>query len=205
MEINWLQIGIGALSGGLAGAFLKQFFDNRRNRLQPISYSVELKPFYDLDAHSIIPSKIILKENNQEYSFTNLIIGSLSIKNTGLVDYSKFSFGLTLDDDANFINIKQEDQHRHHTASYSVTPAISNEAGIVDITLEPFNRKNIYKFDFLISAKGYYPSINDMTLDITSTQAVKLIKISDTKAIDLAFEIVKPIIQLGPIRISLGR
>jgi hypothetical protein len=205
MEINWVQIGIAASTGGLAGALLKQFFDNRRNRLQPITYSFELKPFYDSDSHSIIPSRIILKEDNQEFSFSNLVIGTLKIKNSGILDFPIFSFGLTLDDDTKFINIKQQDQHRHHSSAYSITPTINNQVNIIDIALEPFNRKNIYEFNFLISVTGYYPTIEDMTFEVSSKQAVKLIKISNSKSIEMAFEIVKPIIQIGPIKISVEK
>src|SRR5215203_2697653 len=124
METNWFQLGATLVGGGLTGAFVKQLFDNKRNRLQPIEYFFKIKPFYDIAAHSIIPSKIILKEDGKEYPFTNLVIGNLTIKNTGSLDFPKFSFGMTLDDDATFINMKQEDEHRHSQASYNNMPSI---------------------------------------------------------------------------------
>ncbi len=41
-EINWIQAGIGFLSGGAFGAFIKQYFDNKKNRIQPIKHLIDL-------------------------------------------------------------------------------------------------------------------------------------------------------------------
>jgi hypothetical protein len=205
MEINWIQIGFGALTGGLTGALTKQYFDNRKNRLQPISYSIELKSFYNSDEHSIIPSKIILKENDQDYSFCSLYIGSLNIINSGSVDFSNFTFGLTIDEDAKFINIKQEELHRHHKATFNILPTITNQTSILDVMLDPFHRKKTYKFNFVIASNSYIPSIECLSLELTTTQSVKLIKISKDKSIDITFDIAKTLLQIGPIKVTLSR
>lgn len=204
METNWYQIGTALFGGGLMGAFVKQFFDNRRNRLQPIEYSFELKPFYDVSAHSIIPSRIILKEDGKEHPFTNLVIGSLTIKNTGSIDFSSFSFGLTLADDATIINIKQEDDHRHHLAKYDSTPSISNPLSKIDITLTPFNRKNTYNFNFLISSK-YGTEAEDIDFNVSSTQAVKLINVKSDRLLKVSLEVIKPLLKIGPVSIGFEK
>lgn len=205
MEINWIQIGIGAASGGLAGALLKQFLDTQKNRLQPINYSFEMKPFYDSTSHSIIPSQIILKEGNMEYSFKNLIIGSLIIKNAGNLYFSEFRFGLTFLDDAKCINIKQEDEHRHHFSTYSAVAAMNNQLELLDVTLKPFNSRNIYKFNFLITTPNYGYDGDDLVLEVTSAQAARLNRVGQVKPVDLALEYVKPIFTIGPLKIILGK
>lgn len=204
METNWFQFGATLVGGGLAGAFVKQLFDNRRNRLQPIEYSYELKPFYDITAHSIIPSKIILKEDGKEYPFTNLVIGSLTIKNTGILDFPKFTFGMTLDEDASFINIKQDDEHRHSLATYDSIPSIQSPLNKIDLELTPFNRKNIYTFNFLISSK-YGTETEDIDFSVSSSQAVKLNNVKNDRMLRVSFEVIKPVLKIGPLSVGFDR
>ena len=108
-DINWIQVGAGFLSGGAFGALIKQFFDYRKNRIQAVTYNLEVKPFYNQHSDNPITSKIVIKDGDKDYKFQDLYIGSLSILNTSNQDYSEFSFGLTYDNDNKFIQFQQEE------------------------------------------------------------------------------------------------
>ncbi|MET3502598.1 hypothetical protein ABIC45_004222 [Mucilaginibacter rubeus] len=64
-KINWSQVIPGFLSGGALGALIKQFFDNRRNRIQPIGKSVEIKSVYDSSENKLLNSEISLTGTTQ--------------------------------------------------------------------------------------------------------------------------------------------
>ncbi len=60
-EINWIQIIIGIIGGGAAGAFINKFFADRDKRIQLINYNLEVTPIYN-HSDNPISSKIVFKE-----------------------------------------------------------------------------------------------------------------------------------------------
>ena len=184
-NINWIQVIIGFLSGGAFGAFIKQFFDNRRNRIQPIGKSIELKSFYDKADNRLIDAQIILKEDNLEYKFSKLYTGTIQILNSGLTDFQEFNFGITTSNSVKFVQIKSTSLDRHHLVNYSQKPALQSQLDVFDITLKPFNRKDIYTFDFLLTTSQTTITEND--IQISSAHPIKWNKLVSTT--EIIFEI----------------
>ena len=176
-NINWIQLAIGFLSGGAFGALIKQFFDNRRNRLQPIGYSIELKPLYNA-IDTPINTQITLNDGTNPYNFSNLYTGTIEIMNIGLIDYSNFSFGLTLPDECRFIHVRSTSRDRHHSVTLINEPTLSNQTNSFDVNLNPFNRKNRYVFDVLLTCSS--SDMPDDCINISTSMPVKLTKISTT-------------------------
>lgn len=200
MEINWIQLGIGAASGGLAGAFVKQAFDSRKNRIQPIENFIDIKPLYTSSENKFVDSEIILKDGTGEYKFSRLYTGTLIITNSGSIDYSTFSLGLTLPETAKFVQVNPGSQDRHHKITFTSKPELSKQIEAFDISLEPFNRGNGYSLDFLIMSKE---DIKLTDIAISSPHAVKWVTIG--RLPDALLQIANIVLKLGPFTIGLDK
>jgi len=180
-KINWIQVALGFLGGGAVGALIKQFFDSRRNRIQPIGYSIELKPFYNSQGiNTQLINQITLNDGTNEYQFSNLYTGTIEIINTGLKDYPNFSFGINLPTGVYFIKNKSTSKDRHHITELTNEPTLTNQTDSFDINLKPFNRKDRYVFDVLLTDSNPNSNLSNDCITISTPMPVKLTKISTT-------------------------
>ncbi len=177
-DINWIQISIGFLSGGAFGALIKQYFDNRRNRIQPIGRSIEVKSFYDSGENRLIDSQIILTGTTKEFKFSKLYTGTIELINTGLSDFSEFDFGITCPETIKFIQVKTISTDRHHNAVLTSSPSLENQINSFDIVLKPFNRKDHYKFDILLTTDNSIITEEDIV--ISSPKSIRWVKLIST-------------------------
>jgi hypothetical protein len=201
-NINWIQILIGFLGGGAIGALIKQFFDNKKNRIQPIAHSIELSSLYDSFANGVINSEVILKDTTGDYSFSRLYNGKLKIINTGSTDFSEFIFGLTINTDADFIHADVKTKDRHHVLEIVNNPGLSNQINAIDFKLKPFNRKDHYIFDFLITSE--LVNVSSKNIEISSPHPIKWI--SETQTSDLLLEITKQtLLKIGPLTLDFRK
>lgn len=201
-NINWLHILFGFLSGGAFGALIKQGFENRRNRIQPIGHSIELDSQFVSFENELINSQVILTDTTGKYTFNRLYSGKLRIINTGSLDFPEFNFGLTLNDTQDFIQIKANSEDRHHNVEVVKKPELSEQINTVDIKLKPFNRKDSYDFDFLITSDSVNVSAED--LKISSPHPIKWIGIAKTS--DLLLELAKQtVLKIGPLSVNLNK
>lgn len=201
-NLNWIQIGIGFLGGGAFGALIKQFFDYRRNRIQPIGRNIEIKSFYDSIENKMLNSQVILTGGTQEYKFSKLYTGTIKIVNSGLIDYPSFSFGITGNDNIRFIHLKPTTIDRHHMVEIPDLPTLDNQINKFDVVLRPFNRKDTYIFDIL--ATTIDGDLNQNDIQISSSHPIKWIDLTSTSKIIL--EIAKEsTIVFGPISIGLRK
>ena len=185
-DINWIQTGIGFLSGGAFGAFIKQFFDNRRSRIQPIGFSIEIKPFYNSGDNHLLNSQVIFKDDSNVYAFNNLFTGTINLINTGQNDYSEFNFGITTSEKIKFLHVKPITLDRHHIVKLISEPSLKNQMNSFDISLKPFNRKDKYSFDILLATDQVGMSESDVK--ISSSMPIKWTKIISSN--EIVFEIV---------------
>ena len=153
-DINWIQVGAGFLSGGAFGALIKQYFDYRKSKTQTITFTKEIKPFFNHLTDNPLTSKIVIKDGEQDFKFQDLYIGSISIFNSSNQDFNEFTFGLTYNNENKFIQVQQEGIDRHHTSLFSNMPTLLNQTAQFDITIKPFNRKDRYKYDFIVDVNG---------------------------------------------------
>lgn len=191
-DINWVQIIAGFFCGGAFGAFIKQFFDHRRNRLQPVGYSIEVKPLYNSNSTNLIKTQITLTEGIEEHKFSNLFVGGLEIINIGLSDLSEFNFGVTLAESDQVIHLKTNSKDRHHIAELSVEPTLSNGITSFDIKLKPFNRKDSYSFDMLITSSNNYVLIDKIKVSTSASVALSKIATVSELALEYALPLTYP-------------
>lgn len=175
-EINWVQIGFGFLGGGAIGALIKQYFDNRRNKIQPVIYYIEMRSVYDFNENNLFDLQITLKENAKDYKFQNLYTGKIELINNGQQDFAEFKFGITCSDKIKFIQVRPITNDRHHAAELSILPSLENQTGEFDVILKPFNRKDNYAFNFLITS--FNNTVNKSDLVITSPHPIKWVTLS---------------------------
>ena len=186
-KINWLQVLVGFVSGGAFGALIKQFFDYRRNRIQPIGYLIKLKSVYNSRDTKLVETQIILDDGTKMHNFSNLYTGTIEIINTGLTDFSTFSFGLTSANFNKFIHCVPTSPDRHHIVEISNEPTFENNTSSFDITLKPFNRKDRYYFDFLLTTSNTYFNPENC-IDISTSMPVKLKNVSTGEVISKSFK-----------------
>lgn len=186
---DWINIGIGILGGGVAGAILNQIFHYRRNKIQPIGKSIELISFFNSAENTNLSSEITIRENSKTYSFSNIYSGSIKVVNKGKKDYDEFDFGITLPDDIGIFKIDERTLDRHHSVKYRNQPTIDKHLNEIDITLKPFNRKDSYIIDFHMTSKS--ENINIDEIKISSALPVKFTDIVDLSiATNMAADIV---------------
>lgn len=201
-KTNWIQLIFGILGGGVCGAFVKQYFDNKRNKIQPIAKSVEVKSFYDSVENTLLNSQITLSGVDKEYKFSKLYTGTFKITNVGLNDYPEFKFGITCPENVKIIHLKTNSPDRHHLTEISDLPTLENQVSVFDISLMPFNRKDSYFFDILVTTTSGELSTSD--IEIISSMPIKWVDMQATSK--LILEIAKEkIFAFGPILVGLKR
>jgi len=201
-DINWLQVAIGFVGGGATGALIKQYFESRKSRIQPIAKSIEIKSFYDSLENNILNSQVILTGEDQEHKFSKLYTGTIKIINSGLIDYPEFSFGITGNDNMKFINVKPTTIDRHHRAEFNDPPSLENQINSFDLVLKPFNRKDVYTFDILVTPlEG---DLNEKEIKISSSHPVKWVDITSTSKIILEIA-TESILALGPFSVGIRK
>ncbi|WP_294733658.1 hypothetical protein [uncultured Flavobacterium sp.] len=176
-KINWIQVISGFLVG-LSGILIKQFLDNKKSRIQPIAKSIEVKSFYDSKNNDILNSKVTFTESGKEYKFSNLYTGTIKITNSGSADYKDFVFGITASENINFIHVKPNSNDRHHFVEISDLPSLENQINYFDVSLKPFNRKDTYTLDVLLTASEVVLSENDIKM--STSQPIKWTDLNST-------------------------
>lgn len=185
-DINWIQIGVGFFSGGAFGAFIKQYFDSRKSKIQAIGFSIEIKPFYNSGDNHLLNSQVIFKDDSDVYAFNNLFTGTINLINTGQNDYSQFNFGLTTSKKIKFLHVKPITLDRHHMAEFINEPSLKNQINSFDVSLKPFNRKDNYIIDILLATEQVGMSESD--IKISSSMPIKWSKINSFN--EIGFEMV---------------
>ncbi|MFC0878795.1 hypothetical protein ACE01N_19525 [Saccharicrinis sp. FJH2] len=169
-----LKIGIPLISGGAVGAIIKALIDKRNNRIQTIKKSVEISTIFSpekiLDDYL---TKITLSGTTSVYHFDSLYIAKISIINSGNKDYPDFSFGITTPDNVEIVNIETNGEDRHHNINYTPDIDFSNKSNIVDFSLTPFNRKNSYNIELLLTS---VESVKNIDLNFSTDLPVKIIE-----------------------------
>ncbi|MEJ5960755.1 hypothetical protein [Pedobacter immunditicola] len=199
---SWVPILASLVGGGACGAFLKQLFDNRRNKIQSITRSIEIKSFFDAQENQLLNSQLTLKESSQVFTFSNLYSGTIEIINSGLHDYEEFEFGITCPQNVKLIHVKAVSTDRHHVTEINQLPSLENQISSFDINLKPFNRKDIYKFDILATTtEGQF---NALDVTISTSRPIKWINPMHTQKIIAEIALEMPLFPLGilmtPIR-----
>lgn len=166
-ETNWLQIGIASaaslLGGGAMGALIRQFIDERHNRVQPVEFCVShISIFGITDDNEPTHLRIAVERGNSCKVFDNAAIVQLEIENAGRRDFDQFHFGLALPAGARAIHVKcrhADSQNKLETADVC-TPDFPQ----VELTFvaRPFNRRRTVYVQMIV--------ICDHILDISKIE-----------------------------------
>jgi hypothetical protein len=141
------------IGGGAAGAIIKAIIDKRRNKIQPIKKSVEISNIFV--PNKIVDnfvSKITLTGSTSSYYFDDMQIVKIELTNNGNKDFKEFAFGVTFSDDIVAVNVKTNTSDRHHVVDFTPEVYFNSPTQIIDFKLSPFNRKDIYRFEILLTA-----------------------------------------------------
>jgi len=150
-SIEIIKIVASILGGGLAGSILTNIISNRRNKIQPVGYEINVNNIFSssvlFQSHF---TKISLSNEDETFQFDNLFISEITIKNHGNKDFTDFEFGITLPENIKIVNLKNETPDRHHSNITSPEINFDKQSSYIDCKLSPFNRKDFYKISLLI-------------------------------------------------------
>jgi hypothetical protein len=152
--IQWIPVGIGVASGGLAGAFLNAAITHWRGRTQPVH--VILSSTAIINATAVRPelaAKITVGSGPSAQAFESLWLIELDLSNRGNKDLDSFTFGVTFQGDDPCIGWGYESEDRLHKTEIAVAPSPVAPRCELDIALKPFNRKDIYKIRLYVAPK----------------------------------------------------
>ncbi|WP_282162989.1 hypothetical protein [Ulvibacterium marinum] len=199
-DINWIQIGIGVLGGGAFGALINQYFHHRRNKVQPIGRNIELKSFFNATDNSSMSTQISITGTTEEHKFTNIFTASIQLINKGNSDFEEFDFGITLPESIKAIKILKDSADRHHQINLNNEPTLENQINEFDITLKPFNRKDVYDIDLQLTSEN--GEIKEGDIVCGTSHSIKFVDI--VSPTEKALEIAKSV-AIGPMIISLNK
>ncbi len=175
VALEILKISASIIGGGAMGAVITAFINNRKNRIQRIGKSVKVTDIFFpnplMDPHI---TRITISGTTESYHYESLFLCHIEIENIGNKDFKSFDYGLTLPSNAKIVNVQTKTNDRHHEIIY--TPSISFESNSdrIDINLTPFNRKDCYIMNLLITSDS--PVVADQ-IHFSSKLPVKFIDV----------------------------
>jgi hypothetical protein len=93
-QLEYLKLGIALISGGAVGAIITAVVGSYKGRIQPVRYQTSTVPiFARVPKTQGIETLVVLRQNDNDYPFTNLYFTELSIVNAGNQDIKEFTFG----------------------------------------------------------------------------------------------------------------
>ncbi|MBB4002341.1 hypothetical protein [Aurantimonas endophytica] len=154
-EFHWMTVIISLLSGGAVGSIITAAVGSWRNRVQPVSYLLEIKPIFDGNVGFPDSSaELSIPIDGEVFSFKNLHVVDIQISNTGNNDRSSFSWGITLPSGCQAVSGSIETPDRHHTSNWVSLPSPLNALQEVDLSLSPFNRGDGYRVKLYVTFEG---------------------------------------------------
>lgn len=165
-----IKIIVTLIGGGACGALITFFLNYRKQKKQKI--------YYHVFVYGVLPRNLRVQDYAIEHNLVNSKTGekeilsnlytlSLSIINTGNIDYKKFLFSVSLPKDAQIITIEQHSKERLYESSFDPTPGASDGKNYIDITVDPFNRQDERDYTILFKANKDYDYEDRVTLSQT--------------------------------------
>lgn len=176
-QLELIKIGASLLGGGAIGAIITAFVTNHRNRIQPVGKTLRIETVFSpgkiFKDHL---TKITFSGATENYHFDNLYIVQMPIVNLGNKDYTEFNFGITLPQGAKAVNIKTKGSDRHHVIEVAQEIDFNTPKDIIDFTLKPFNRNDIYHVSLFITCLNNNNNLENISF--SSDMAVKFKEIN---------------------------
>jgi hypothetical protein len=180
--IEILKILAPLIGGGLAGAILGTYLTNRRNRIQPVTIRKEIIPIVNQQlGDSTVQAEVLLKVAGNQQSYSNLMLGRVTIRNTGNLDYKEFKFEVTLNSLNLAVYLQTESEDRSHIISSTPPIDLNHLDSEIDFTLTPFNRGDTYSFSLFILPA---PSIEEqLDISLSTQHPVKFVDFQEYREI----------------------
>lgn len=178
------------ISGGAFGTIITIMYNRFQNKKQNIRYEVMISTIFhpNSDLKNKVCLNIYNEQGNSLHDYFNLFHVILKIKNISNKDFLSFEFGVNITDGKEIINIEDISIDRKHEILINPKISYENTKNEVDITLDPFNRKEEYVFKFLIAtitnAKEESLSIfKEESFKISTKQPVIFTKIDNREVV----------------------
>ena len=196
-EFEWIKIGAGVLSGGLAGAVLTNVITAYRNRIQPIGKRIDITSLFSpgFTGSALSPS-ITVTSGATTYQFSNLHVAEVQVINRGNRDLAHFSFGLTLSPGDEAVHIDPTVPDRHHAVSLTKPVSPASKTATPDFTLAPFNRGDAYMLKVFIVAAGDAPG----SITLGSSEPVRFIEMPSITE-TLVEAALSSVVKVGPFEV----
>ncbi|HZE72961.1 MAG TPA: hypothetical protein VE135_25905 [Pyrinomonadaceae bacterium] len=161
----------GVLGGGLAGAALKEVIQNRRNRKQPVGYTMEVIDIVRKGVNFPKFAQLIVLQHPLGFGgqkpVDNLSLVRITVQNKGNQDYKEFLFGVSLEGGNKAVEVRFNGPDRYHSIKIKLDENIRllDEKDVdeqepteplknVDFILEPFNRRDTYNVEIFFTYDG---------------------------------------------------
>ena len=155
-EINWLQLAVALLGGGVAGALITAVVSFYRARRQPVGRRIDVVPVFRPSGNAAqLEAAIAVTHMGKSVTFKNLFLAEVQVVNRGNRDLDELKFGATLGGGDRCIFVEATPPDRHHNVSL-VSPVIPEAPQHeIDFVLKPFNRGDSYSFKlYLVIPEG---------------------------------------------------
>lgn len=154
LDTDWIKYIPPLLGGGAMGALLTGVISSYRNRIQSVSYRIDILPIFKQTLESSqLQAKVTISEGESQFEFNNLFLVNIEFSNKGNADVSIFPFGITLSNGDISIYNEVKTRDRHHVFE-QITPVSSNEPrSEIDFIIKPFNRSDTCQMKLYIVVK----------------------------------------------------
>lgn len=190
---------VAVVSGGI-GAFLYAIITPHFNYKYTIAQRVDVLPKFDaLYGAEELRSQLTFSNGQQAYPYADLHVIQVEMTNESPHNFDDFEFGINLPSQANIVYVEVQSPDRHRVVKTLTPLDFEQVRSQIDMSLQPFNRTDTYRFRFLVVAGEGCPSSDEVTL--TSPEAVRFVNLPSTEQIlkKAAKSVALP---LGPFKLS---
>lgn len=181
-NIPWMEIIkilAALLGGGLMGAFVNNYYAEKRNRIQPVGKKLTVN-YVDLPKimtgyeAKITVTSMADGGDYQSQLFEKLAIVRLELSNDGNKDFEKFEIGINLPIGTEAIGLQSDTGDRYHKFTCKQKVSMENTTNELDFEIAPFHRKEKYSVT-LITKTDSDKLIEEITL--SKSQSIKFVNL----------------------------
>lgn len=175
---------IALLGGGAMGAVITTYVSYKRNKRQPVTYTMEIIDIFRKGQNFPRLAKLMVTEHplgfGEERSVNNLSLARIKVTNRGNQDIPKFTFGVTMDDANKTVDTRFSGIDRHHVITmdlpdFDFDKEPKGPIKAIDFNMEPFNRGDTYKVDIYFTYEGKRGRIR-----LSSPHSTELVEAKDS-------------------------
>ncbi|MBW4541273.1 MAG: hypothetical protein KME43_19360 [Myxacorys chilensis ATA2-1-KO14] len=152
-SISWYTLLFAAIifiGGSAIGVSIYAAISAYLNLKPKIGCRVDTDPlFEDLSGVADLRSQIEISDGHKTYSYSNLQIAQVQVKNQSKQDFDQFELGITLSSKDVVIHLEVQSPGRHHLVKQIDPFTFTEPKPKADLILQPFNRDDAYTLRLL--------------------------------------------------------